>query len=74
MNTREEIVQAFEDFQAYRMGTVPAEKVPHRSAADEPSPDSRGWSCPDTPLRTGPPRGTSRVRVTEPDACASVFE
>ncbi|TDD76219.1 pirin family protein [Actinomadura rubrisoli] len=36
MNTRDEIVQAFEDFQAGRMGTVPAEKVPHRSAADEP--------------------------------------
>jgi redox-sensitive bicupin YhaK (pirin superfamily) len=36
MNTREEIVQAFEDFQAGRMGTVPAEQVPHRSDADEP--------------------------------------
>ena len=35
MNTREEIVQAFEDFQAGRMGVVPAEHVPHRSAADE---------------------------------------
>jgi redox-sensitive bicupin YhaK (pirin superfamily) len=35
MNTREEIVQAFEDFQAGRMGTVPAEQVPHRSDADE---------------------------------------
>ncbi len=36
MNTRDEIVQAFEDFQAGRMGTVPAERVPHRSSADEP--------------------------------------
>ncbi len=36
MNTREEIIQAFEDFQAGRMGTVPAERVPHRTAADEP--------------------------------------
>lgn len=35
MNTREEIVQAFEDFQAGRMGVVPAEKVPHRTAADD---------------------------------------
>ncbi|MFC6086308.1 pirin family protein [Sphaerisporangium aureirubrum] len=35
MNTRDEIVQAFEDFQAGRMGTVPAEHVPHRSARDE---------------------------------------
>ncbi|NDU77574.1 pirin family protein [Actinomadura sp. DSM 109109] len=36
MNTRDEIIQAFEDFQAGRMGTVPAGKVPHRSGADEP--------------------------------------
>ncbi len=35
MNTRNEIVQAFEDFQAGRMGVVPAEKIPHRSARDE---------------------------------------
>ncbi|MGH8869993.1 MAG: pirin family protein [Acidimicrobiia bacterium] len=35
MNTREEIVQAFEDFQAGRMGTIPAERVPHGTAADE---------------------------------------
>ncbi|MBW8481853.1 pirin family protein [Actinomadura parmotrematis] len=34
MNTREEIVQAFEDFQAGRMGTIPAETVPHLSSAD----------------------------------------
>ncbi|WP_242882723.1 pirin family protein [Actinomadura litoris] len=36
MNTREEIVQAFEDFQAGRMGTIPAEAIPHRSSEDEP--------------------------------------
>ncbi|MEO3830042.1 pirin family protein [Actinomadura sp. B10D3] len=36
MNTRDEIIQAFEDFQAGRMGTVPADKVPHRSSEDEP--------------------------------------
>jgi redox-sensitive bicupin YhaK (pirin superfamily) len=35
MNTRQEILEAFEDFQAGRMGTVPAERVPHRSSADE---------------------------------------
>ncbi len=34
MNTREEIVQAFEDFQAGRMGTTPR-AVPHLSSADE---------------------------------------
>jgi quercetin 2,3-dioxygenase len=35
MNTRQELVEAFEDFQAGRMGTVPAEHVPHRGSADE---------------------------------------
>ncbi|WP_283139444.1 pirin family protein [Rhizohabitans arisaemae] len=35
MNTRQEIIQAFEDFQAGRMGVVPATRVPHRSQADE---------------------------------------
>ncbi|GLY78411.1 pirin family protein [Actinoallomurus iriomotensis] len=35
MNTREELVEAFQDFQAGRMGTVPAERVPHLSSADE---------------------------------------
>jgi len=38
MNTRAEIVQAIEDFQAGRMGTVPARPVPHRTTADEPLP------------------------------------
>jgi len=36
MNTRDEIVQAFDDFQAGRMGVIPAEHTPHRTAADEP--------------------------------------
>jgi redox-sensitive bicupin YhaK (pirin superfamily) len=35
MNTREEIVQAIEDFNAGRMGTIPATRVPHRTSADE---------------------------------------
>jgi redox-sensitive bicupin YhaK (pirin superfamily) len=35
MNTREEIIEAFQDFQAGRMGTVPAERLPHRGSADE---------------------------------------
>ena len=35
MNTRQEIIEAFEDFQAGRMGTAPAERVPHRGSADE---------------------------------------
>lgn len=35
MNTREEIVQAFQDFQSGRMGSVPAERLPHQSGADE---------------------------------------
>ena len=36
MNTRAEILQAIEDFQAGRMGRIPAEKVPHRTEADDP--------------------------------------
>jgi redox-sensitive bicupin YhaK (pirin superfamily) len=35
MNTREEIVQAVEDFNAGRMGTIPAQRVPHRTSADD---------------------------------------
>jgi redox-sensitive bicupin YhaK (pirin superfamily) len=29
MNTREELVQAFEDFQKGRLGVIPAERIPH---------------------------------------------
>jgi redox-sensitive bicupin YhaK (pirin superfamily) len=37
MNTREEIVQAVQDFQAGRMGTLrPDRLMPHRTSADEP--------------------------------------
>jgi redox-sensitive bicupin YhaK (pirin superfamily) len=36
MNTREEIIQAVEDFRAGRMGTIPAQRVPHLTSADEP--------------------------------------
>ncbi len=35
MNTREEIVQAVQDYQAGRMGTIPAERFPHRTSADQ---------------------------------------
>ncbi len=35
MNTKAEILQAVEDFQAGRMGTIPAARVPHRTSADE---------------------------------------
>ena len=34
MNTRDEIVQALEDYQAGRLGTVPASLVPHRHPGD----------------------------------------
>ena len=36
MNTREEIYQAIQDYHAGKMGVVPAERVPHRTSADEP--------------------------------------
>ncbi len=35
MNTRQEIVQAIEDYQAGRMGVIPAARVPHSTSADE---------------------------------------
>jgi redox-sensitive bicupin YhaK (pirin superfamily) len=34
MNTRAEIVQALEDYQAGRLGTIPAESMPHRHSGD----------------------------------------
>ena len=37
MNTRDELIQAFEDYQAGRLGTIPAERTPH-TAADETPP------------------------------------
>ncbi len=38
MNTKAEIMQAMEDFQAGKMGQIPAEKVPHRTSADDTLP------------------------------------
>jgi redox-sensitive bicupin YhaK (pirin superfamily) len=35
MNIREEIVQAVQDFQAGKMGTIPAQRVPHRTSEDQ---------------------------------------
>jgi quercetin 2,3-dioxygenase len=35
MNTRQEIIQAFEDFQAGRLGQIPAEHLAHRTSADD---------------------------------------
>jgi len=35
MNTREEIIQAVEDFNAGRMGTIPAQHLAHRTEADQ---------------------------------------
>jgi hypothetical protein len=35
MNTKQEIIDAFEDFQAGRLGQIPAEHLAHRTQADE---------------------------------------
>ena len=35
MNTREEIAQAVKDFNAGRMGTIPAKRVPHLTSVDD---------------------------------------
>lgn len=37
MNTRDEIVQAVEDYHAGRMGIIPATHMPHRTSSDETS-------------------------------------
>jgi len=37
MNTREELAQAVQDYQAGKMGVIPAERVPHRTSADQVS-------------------------------------
>ena len=34
MNTREEIIQAIDDFNAGKMGVIPAKRVPHRTSED----------------------------------------
>lgn len=36
MNTRDEILQALADYEAGKMGVIPAVQVPHRSPVDEP--------------------------------------
>jgi quercetin 2,3-dioxygenase len=36
MNTRDELIQAFEDFQAGKMGVIPAEKLPHTVPGEQP--------------------------------------
>jgi hypothetical protein len=36
MNTREEVMQAFEDYQAGRLGVVPAQHVPHADVRSTP--------------------------------------
>jgi redox-sensitive bicupin YhaK (pirin superfamily) len=40
MNTREEIVQALEDYQAGRLGQIPAQQLPHRHPNDVQLPQS----------------------------------
>jgi len=35
MNTRAEIIEAFEDFQAGRLGQIPADHLAHHTSADE---------------------------------------
>jgi hypothetical protein len=36
MNTRAELVAAFQDFQAGRLGTIPAERMPHTTSGETP--------------------------------------
>ena len=36
MNTKDELVQAFEDFQAGKMGVIPAERLAHTDPGEQP--------------------------------------
>jgi len=42
MNTREEIVEAVDDFRAGRLGVIAASRMPHRTSADEPDVSGSG--------------------------------
>jgi redox-sensitive bicupin YhaK (pirin superfamily) len=35
MNAKEEIIEAIQDYHAGKMGTIPAERVPHKTSADQ---------------------------------------
>ena len=49
MNTKAELIKAFEDFHAGRLGTIPAQRVPHTTADDTP-PQVPHTAAGDTPL------------------------
>lgn len=49
MNTKAELIKAFEDFHAGRLGTIPAQRVPHTTADDTP-PQVPHTIAGDTPL------------------------
>jgi hypothetical protein len=40
MNTRAEVMAAFEDYQAGRLGTIPAQHLPHAEVGGEADQDS----------------------------------
>ncbi len=42
MNTRQEVVDAFTDFQAGRLGSIPAQYVPHGGVRGETGQDQTG--------------------------------
>ena len=52
MNTREEVMDAFRDFQKGRLGAVPAERVPHAGASRGVRDDVGATAASVNPLQT----------------------
>ncbi len=62
MNTREELVQAFEDYQAGRLGVIPADQLPHTRRRDARSRQAVTRKTPTTPRITIASTAISRPR------------
>lgn len=71
LNTREEVLQAVEDYQAGRLGVIPATPSPMPASAEQPGRFDRAWrdvglprpSC-RLPSRSSPPKDREPARLS----------